>query len=913
MTDEVTSCGEVPKAPRGAGAVSVVERAFPWLLRQKITVPDRVPGYVHRAALLRRVMPTRRRLTVLDAAGGFGKTTLLAECCRRLRDDGVATAWVSLDEQDEPEVLDIYIAFACQGAGLNLLDVSNPEGAGTGPASRIGLVVREIQALGRPFVIAFDEVERLRNPAAVSLLEFLLQRGPPNLHLAIACRQIPNHLNVAGAVLEGRAEVVDTEELRFSKSEAAKLFDLSLSRSDLAAEMDRSVGWPFALRISRNRMERGAQAGTGVVQDFVTNWIESRLFSGLASDDRDFLLDIGLFDWMDAALLDEVLQRGDSMRRLNSMRVLVGLLEPVSGGATESRRLHPLVREHCIERRFREDLTRFGAIHRRIAEALARRGDTASAMRHAIEGGDSVLADNILERAGGVRLWFLRGLVPLRAADRCLTADAISTRPRLALVRCLVMLMSRRLDNARKLFGEVAATSRAGNMDERDADFEYLVDECIVRGAIALYGAESVGSEWVRTLSSDYLRLVESQRLDPAAHGHMEYALCVLHQLKAEFDAALERLAGARRLLAQSPYMSIHAEMLRGQVAMAQGHVQDAQSHYRTAQRMAREIYVFDPVSPAGTEVMLQELALECSRASSTAGLRNVPRVLMTNAVPFSLFAAASGLVIELKLRAGRIDQALTAADELLAHVRGAGSTSLARYLAALRASVLVVAGRVGDAERSWRLENLPEDAEGCVDLTGQGWREMEAVACARLRCLIASERFDEGRRLARALRSVAVERRLRRTLMRALALSMVLEQRAGEPSSAMGHLEEYLSLFAESHYAWPLVRERATCAVVVTTFLDRNPDSPCREAARAISAAIRRVVDVRELVLSERERTVLQRLEGQRDKQIAAALGLSVYGVRYHMRKLFTKLQVRTRAEAVRRARETGLIQDDT
>ena len=774
-------------------------------------------------------------------------------------------------------------------------------------------MVREIQALGRPFVIAFDEVERLRNPAAVSLLEFLLQRGPSNLHLAIACRQIPNHLNVAGAVLDGRAEVADTEELRFSKSEVARFFDLSLSRSDLAAEMDRSVGWPFALRISRNRMERGAQAGTGVVQDFVTNWIESRLFSGLASDDRNFLLDIGLFDWMDAALLDEVLQRSDSMRRLNSMRVLVGLLEPVSGGATESWRLHPLAREHCIERRFREDLPRFRAIHRRIAEALARRGDTASAMRHAIESGDPVSADDILERAGGVRLWIRRGLVPVRGADQCLSADAISTRPRLALVRCLMLLMSRRFDEARKLFREVAATSRVGNRDEPDADFEYLVDECIVRGAIALYGAEPVGSDWVRTLHSDYVRLLESQRLDPVTHGHMEYALCVLYQLKAEFDAALERLAGARQFLAQSQYNSMHAELLRGQVAMAQGHVQDAQSHYRTAQRMARMSYVLEPVSSAGVEVMLQELALECNRVSSAADLRSVPQALMTNGVPFSVFVAASGLVIELKLRVGRTDQALATANELLEYVRGVGLTSLARHLAALRASVLVVAGRVGDAERSWRVENLPEDAEGCVDLNGQSWREMEAVACARLRCLIERERFDEGRRLARELRSVAVERRLRRTLMRALALSMVLEQRAGEPSSAMGHLEEFLSLFAESPYAWPLVRERATCAAVVTTFLDQNPDSPCREAARAISAAIHGVVDVRELVLSERERSVLQRLEGQRDKQIAAALGLSVYGVRYHMRKLFTKLRVRTRAEAVRRARETGLIQDDT
>ena len=900
--------------PRGSGAASIVELAFPWLLRQKITVPDRAAAYVHRAELVSRAMPTRRKLTVLKASAGFGKTTLLAECCRRLRRDGVPTAWVSLDDQDRGEVLDVYIAAACHGAGLDLSNVSDPNTVNVESERRVELVVRGIQTLGSPFVIAFDELERLTDPASASLLEFLLQRGPSNLHLAIACRQIPDGLNVASAALEGRVEILTTEQFRFSKSEVARFFNLSLSRSELAAQMESSAGWPFALQISRNQLEREAKGDTTIVQELVENWIEARLFAGLGHDDRDFLLDLGLFDWMDAALLDEVLQRIDSMRRLDSMRVLVGLLESVGSGATESRRLHPLIRRHCAERRCRETPQRFRAIHRRIAEALMRRGDTVSAMRHAAKGSYPELAGHVLERSGGVRLWIREGFVPIRAADRYLNEDTISTRPRLALVRCLVLLMSRRLDEARGLFREVTATSPAGVTAERDADFEFLVDACIVRGVMALYGAEPIDSDWVRELSRDYVRLVESGRLDPVMLGHMEHALCVLHQLKAEFDAALERLAGARQYLAQSRYMSTHTEILRGQVAMAQGHVQDAESHYRTARRMAGKNRVLDPMTPAGAEVMLQELALECGKVSSAAELqRTPPHAFMTSCVPFSGFAAASGLMIELKLRAGRTDQALATANDLLEYVRRVGLTALARYLAALRISVLVTAGRVGDAERAWRLENLPEDSAGCVDLTGQGWREMEAVACARLRCLVASERFDDGRRLARELHSVAAERRLRRTQMRALALSIVLEQRAGEPESAAGHLEAFLSLFAGSPYTWPLVRERAACEPVVTMFLDRNPDSPYREKLQSLLAAIRSVDDIRDLVLSERERTVLRRLVDQRDKQIAAALGLTVDGVRYHMRKLFIKLGVSTRAAAVCRARELGLIPEDS
>ena len=329
------------------GGPAAAEQPLPWLLRQKIGVPERAAGYFHRAALVELALPTRRCVTVLMAPGGFGKTTLLAECCRHLAGDGVPTAWVSLDEQDEPGVLDSCIAFACQGAGLDIADGPEPDEAGRGPESRAGFVLQAIAALGRPFVLAFDELERLGNPASVALLDSLLQRAPGNLHLALACRHLPVGLNVAGAVLEGRAAVLTTDQLQFCRTEVAEFFERRLSGSELDRLVAESAGWPFALRIARNGIQGGIGSNAGAVRNLVENWVESRLFEGIGRDDREFLLDIGLFDWIDAALLDEVLERNDSLRRLDTMPVLVGLLEPVGGGAAESWRLHPLVREHC--------------------------------------------------------------------------------------------------------------------------------------------------------------------------------------------------------------------------------------------------------------------------------------------------------------------------------------------------------------------------------------------------------------------------------------------------------------------------------------------------------------------------------------------------------------------------------------
>ena len=128
---------------------------------------------------------------------------------------------------------------------------------------------------------------------------------------------------------------------------------------------------------------------------------------------------------------------------------------------------------------------------------------------------------------------------------------------------------------------------------------------------------------------------------------------------------------------------------------------------------------------------------------------------------------------------------------------------------------------------------------------------------------MIAGRRFDAGRRFAAELRAVADGRDLRRTLMRGLALSMVLEQRAGESAAASGHLEAFLRLFAETPYVRPLIREREAYAAVVTEFLVSGAELPYRETAQSLLAAMNRVETVRPPEL-EGEVDLVQRLHGR-------------------------------------------------
>lgn len=903
-----------PSAPPQTGGGSGDNRPLPWLLRQKIAIPDRVLGYFDRVELKNWAMPTRRRLTILSAPGGFGKTTLLAECCRYLRDDGIPVAWVAADEHDEPGVFDTYVAYACQSAvagaaeGPKSAAVAELGKARVGTESRTALAMREVAALDGPFVLVFDELERLGNPDSVALVDFLVKRGPPNLHLAVACRQIPGGVDVTGTLLQGRAVIVSAEALRFSMSEVANFFDRKLTQSQLAALMSESAGWPFALRISKNEIVGKARGDTVDAQVIVENWVDSRLFAGLGAEDREYVLDIGLFEWMDAALLDEVLERNDSMLRIKTMSVLVGMLEPVRDGGTEVWRLHPLIREHCVRRRFVETPERFRTIHRRIAAALARRGQTAAAMRHAADAGEPSLTGDILEQAGGVRLLSREGAVEFQAADRRLTEDVIQARPRLALVRCLSRILSGQTEEAKDRYRSLSGVLAALEADAGDGALELTAEKCVVRGMIALYGGERFGSELMQTHLADVARLAKSPYVDRLTRGIMEYSLCIAGTMTANFEAALEHAALARPYLAQSRYMRMFVDLQAGQVAMARGRVREAAALYRRAERVAKATYVLGPEPTAICGVLFQELFLECSRVPDLE-LTHVPEALVTGSSPFQGYAAASGVAVDLRLRYEGVDAARGSADQMLDYVRGAGLPALVRYVSALRIALLAIAGRLEEGEKAWVLDALPRGTAGCLDLSGQTWREMEAISCARLRLMIGGERFEEGRGFAKELRAVAAGRGLRRTLMRALALSVVFEQRAGDTAAALGHVGDYVRLYAKAPYTEPMVRERADCADIVGAFLESAHESAARDAARSLLDAMERADDPSHPLLTVREREVLERLEAEGDKQIAAALGLSTHGVRFHLRKLFTKFGVRNRAEAVRRAREMGLI----
>ncbi len=916
-----TAQGEdVRRAP--AEAVEPVPEEVPWLLRHKVGLPDPVEGYVERPELEERCALLDRRLTVLHAAGGFGKTALLARCCRALSEQGIAVAWLSLDEEDGPGSLATHFAHAFEEAGLATFGPAGERGGATAApdpqadsqaAYRIELLLRAIARHGAPCVLALDELERLRSPEAAAAINVLLDRGPDNLHVGMAFRDQPAGLEIARFALEGREATVTAGELRFSDAEISQFFDERLSRRELASVVEDSAGWPLALRIYRNARRRG-ELGAGGTDRTVADWIETRLWRDVPAEDREFVLDMALFDPVEPGLIDEVTGARNSELRIVSMEALAGLLS-TAGGGDSAMRLHPLVRDYCRKRRFKEDPDGYRSIHRGIARALARRGRAIEALRHAAEAGDTALLGRLAEGTGGLRLWLEQGLEALRAVDGLLTAEVLSNHPRMALVRCVALTSAGDMAGAERLYAAAAAETAGFTRDREGGDDGALrIDHIFVQGLLHMCGCAPYGDGIMAAIAAA-AAVADAADTDPLLRGMFSLGMCIAHNQQTAFDDAVEWAGRARAALGRdSPYLA-HVDFQAGSVAMARGRTGEARECYERALKVARASHLRDAGAVMIGEALAAELALECTAgAPPPGGPRVSPRLLGECTAWLDIYAASIGVGAEVELVRGGPGAALALVEDAREYARRTGRPALARFLAALRVWVLLAGNEVEEAERAWRFDRLPEGAAECVDLETQSWREAEMLACTRLRLLIARDEFEAARELAAALEAVAAERDLVRPRMRGLALAMVLEHRAGDAERAKAHLMDYLRLFAEADYARPLARERE----VALALLDDAANSPGADAAvRAAAAQFREAMrddagaggEPSPWPLSLGEMDVLALLEGHTDKEIARILKMSYEGVRSRVRRIFEKLGAHGRLDAVRRARARAIL----
>ena len=850
---------------------------------------------------------------LVQAAAGFGKTSLVAQWRLEHLSRGAVVGWFSAQADDNPErfvqglALAVRAASARQSFGHTLL-----EGAAVAALEGVTVWLAEVALSAMDVVLIVEDADRLPD-ASRETLSYALHNAPPNLRIVVAARPECD-LGVADLVAYGQCAVVGTETLRFTLEETLALARQRLGErvdADIAARLhEKTEGWPLGLQLTLSALAHSADpaavidamaAGTGEVHDRFVDL----LVANLRPDDAAFLARIALLDQLHPDLCDALTGSNDAAERLMRLARETPIL--AAGEGSEWSRMHRLARD-VLRARSAASADERMALHERASAWLARRGLFDEAARHALAAGQRDAAYDLAERGlyeGMMRHGHVATVLDWLAQ---LPGVELDRRPRLLLAAAWALAVSGRHREAEQFVDRILA--HAGD----DAS---LRCEC----ALILSGGAGLADDPDR-----YAELHDPWSESPPLTDPL---LLHVHANRRAFRALFEGdPAGARRCQQQAP---------RGDFGGSFVHLA------RWGDFVTALSYLWEG------QVRLTESLLRPALAAAEGDLgRRDPLVCMLAALLAAAAWEQDRPQDAIALLANRLDvlERTGAADAVMLGYRTAARIAAAggaehRALELLEG--LRAAGEARDLPRL-AIASLAEQAR----LHAQRFRaETCRTLCERIDAILARDDAPQGRLWRR---SVELHRQLARASAAIAAQdwadALTPLARAGELANAMGlgrvRIEvmglRAFALDREGRDGELLLREAmdlASTLGLARPFLDAHPvlgDWAARVAAAGGQGEVR-AGDPRlqppkaptprqaaaprmnpSMALTPKERRVLELLaRNLSNKEIAMAMQIGEETIKWHLKNVFGKLAAGSRKQVVRRAHLLGLLEPGT
>jgi len=937
------------------------------ILQTKLYIPPIRPELVSRPRLIERLNSgLHRKLTVISAPAGFGKTTLVSEWLTSLRlaaakegqiADGIA--WLSLDESDnDPARFLVYFIAALQTIEPRQESATEQEPVGVigqgalgalqsaqspPPEAVLTSLVNEIAAFPDRILLVLDDYHLIEAQAINDALSFLLDHVPQQMHLVIATRDDP-HLPLARLRARGQLTEVRAADLRFSSSEAAEFLNqvmgLDLSAEDIAALEERTEGWITGLHLAAISM-RGHEDAASFIKSFtgshrfVLDYLIEEVLQQQPERIRSFLLHTSVLDRLCGPLCDAVrfgytetpIGQEDGKGMLKALERGNLFVVPLDDKRQWYRYHHlfaDVLQAHLME----EQPHQVSSLHRRASEWYEQNGLPSDAIRHALAAEDFKRAADLAELSWPDWSEPFQSIAWLSVV-KALPEELVRARPVLSVLYAQAHLSAGKLEaaEARLLDAErwLEPTTDMSDRPEAPSTKMVVVDEEQFRSLPAslamarAYYAQAIGDvpgtvkyaqRALDLLSErDHLRrasLTALLGLTHWAHGDLEAAYRIFSDGLASMQRA-GNIPGA-----------IGSTFVLADIKMTLGHLHEAASICERALKLATEL---GKPMPSGTEDVYTGIsALHRERGDLEAAAQDLAtskklgeQVQLPDWQYRWCIAQA-----RLKETLGDLDSALDLLDEAeRLYVR----TPLpdVHPIAALKTRIWVAQGRLAEA-LGWARER-----ELSVDDDLSYLREFEHITLARV--LIAqykSDRVDDSIHkaveLLERLLQAAEEGGRTGSVIEILLLQALAHHAQGNIPRALDPLERALTLAEPEGYARLLVDEGPPMARLLYEALSRRiaPDYvrrllaavPVSEPEQAHELAPKTHGTEWVEPLSERELEVLQLIaEGLTNQEIASKLFLSLNTVKVHTRNIYSKLGAHHRAEAVARARALGIL----
>lgn len=882
------------------------------LLATKLRPPRRARGVIPRPRLDAYLDAIgQRRLTVVKAPPGFGKTTAALSWVDAFAGRGAQVAWLALGpEDDEPAHFMTYLeaAFGVSVPGLAQDGIGRVAGSYSLPAEqRLSWLIDGLDACASEVYLFLDDYQSITQPAIHEAVSFLLRHAPAGMHLVLLSRE---EVALDLAPWRARDELfeLDAAALLFTGGETDQLVQRSelgqLGSNEVATLQALTGGWIAALRATLATVR--SQGGDG------------QYLQRLPGTPRPIA---SLFADLAEQLAPELLRFLECL--CVAERQCAGLAEQLSGCVNGQAALEALERQQlffgaqdeqgswfAFHQLFRDFLRRrlrerapadYLALQRRAADWFAGQGLWSEAIHHALAAEDIAQALDWIERHA-MALVGDGDILTLLSWEKLLGAHLVQRPLRLRLAFAWALGLAMASERALALLDGVEADIAAGEGDGHAA----LRLECVALRAVLLgergeYEQAQVLAEQCRGAPA-VQPWVPNAILNVIAGGH-------LHAGHWEALYAVPPPAGdphARR--GRDRTSLVYRLSILGLAEYRQGHLDEATRHLEEAMALARGDGECSDVLLALPAPTLALVRYEQNRLAQAEQLNAAHMDVNRRVAPIDGLSGCYRVASRIARLNGQAARARTLLDEAerIATARGWHRVTAAVCLERTRYCLLD--GRDTEASACiQRLEALAAQAAKpsleYLDLSrdavlARAWRDLaddnHAAAARSLEPQLRAARAG-GKLLDQLRTGTALALAWLGSGREAEALRLFLDlcRRAAEVGAERSILDQPVAI--DDLVARALRHAREDVAVApALTFLTRL-------AAGLAAAAVPPPIDAE--TLSPRERHILQLIsQGQSNKEIARNLGIAAETVKSHVKKIFQKLGVQSRAQATAR-----------
>lgn len=889
------------------------------LLTTKLYIPQPRPELVRRPRLLQRLNEApHRKLTLISAPAGFGKTTLVSEWVDSLRrknteenENAYRTAWFSLDKDDNDPVRFLaYLITALRQIGGEESTVG--EGAlsmlqspQSPPVENVLVAfINDIAEIPERVILVLDDYHVIESTRIDDAVLFLIEHLPTQLHLVIATREDPR---LPLARMRGRDHLTELRaaDLRFTSAEAAeflnRVMNLNLSAESIAVLESRTEGWIAGLQLAAISMQ-GHENTTSRIQSFtgshrfILDYLIEEVLQQQSDDVQSFLLQTAILDRLTGSLCDALTGQNNGQQTLEYFE-RTNLFLVRLDDKRQWYRYHHLFAELLRQRLYQlkeisgnDSRWNPEQLHQSASIWYENNSLELEAFHHATAANDIERAVRLIE-GGGMPLVFRGALRPVLNWLKTLPNETLDSYPLLWATYASATLAIGQFPGVEQ---KLQAAEKALEGVELDETAKDTIGRIAATRATLAWGIKDAKNILIQ--SNRALEYLHPDNL-PFRTATI-WKLGFAHELQGDYTAAIrdynEAIAISRAT--GNTFINIIASTDLGALQERENQLRLAAETYRRILDLVGD----RPLSVSvGAYLGLASILYEWNDLDSAEQYGQQAIQLARHIDTNDVFAVCGVLLARLKLAQGNLSDATALLAESEQFVRRHNFSHTVPEIIAYQVITLLRQGNLTAASKLVKQHDLP-------------------VSQARI--YVAEGNTASAKALLESHFQQAEAKGWASQQLRIMILQAITLQAHGDIDSAIQLLSQVLALTEPEGFIRLFVDEGPQMARLLHITTQRGISSnyicqllaafPVQQSNMSVSS--KTSVANSELIepLTEREMEVLQLIaEGLTNREIATKLFLSPNTVKVHARNVNGKLDVHNRTQAVARARTLGLL----